>query len=218
MNRNFSAGPHRVDQHGVIILVNPTIHGFLRAVGGPGNPKMIRYIEVPAKGIVTGLPLGQEALDYWNTSLAHELFHACNVWHHGEESTEVRWTRQPGTETVLENGVAVDVRTEADQPAWSEIKVKGKDVVLGDPHGLHSGPDTCVMRYDDATGYRSLAEPKVRYIVEEAAGTVLCDGFVGTGVNDSSHTPQSRYGNARNGRGFCRSQILVNDAVTAPRR
>lgn len=91
-------------------------------------------------------------------------------------------------------------------------------VVLGEPHGLHSGPDTCVMRYDDATAYRSQADSKVRYIVEEAVGTGLCNGFVGTGVNDSGHQPQSRYGDARSGRGFCRSQILVNDAVTAPRR
>ena len=218
MNRNFSAGPHRVDQHGIVILLNPTIHGFMRAVGGPGNPKMIRYVEVPAKGIVTGLPMGQEESDYRNTSLVHELLHACNVWHHGDKYTEVRWQRRPGTEIVLEDGKEVDVRTEAGDPASSQVAVQANDVVLGEQQGVHSGPDNCVMRYDDAKAYRSQADPKVRYVVEEAAGSALCNAFVGTGVNDSGHKPQSRYGNAASGRGFCRSQILVNDAVTAPRR
>ena len=41
--------------------------------------------------------------------------------------------------------------------------------------------------------------------------TKLCTSGAGTGVNDASHKPQPRYGDAAAGRGNCRDQIRVSD-------
>ena len=74
------------------------------------------------------------------------------------------------------------------------------------------------MRYNAATGYIPVSDPKIRYRVVENIGDVLCVRARGTGVNDRDRQPQSRYGDASPGRGDCLHQIVVNDAVEAPKR
>jgi hypothetical protein len=75
------------------------------------------------------------------------------------------------------------------------------------------------MRYDASDGYVSRSDEAVRYYVVEKSGSLLCDTDRGTGVNDAARTtPQPRYGDPDAGRGRCIRQILVNDAVKAPRR
>lgn len=219
VNFNRSMGPHRVDQHGVEIFpfaVNP---GYAIAAGGPGNPVKITGIFVPP--LVP--PVDQATASYFNSSLAHELFHACNLYHHGDAGDhDVTWRRLPGTTTVLENSgggeQAISVLREDGTLINGIFPETPLSVRLGVKEGPHCGDDHCVMRYDDSRGYAADSDPSLRYRVTEATGFQLCSGTAGTGVNDPGHTPQSRYGPAASGRGACSSQILVNDAVAAPER
>jgi hypothetical protein len=85
---------------------------------------------------------------------------------------------------------------------------------IGHAQGQHSGDDHCVMRYFFANVYPSKSDPSVYYISKagtEPKGTGLCISPAGTGINSSSHQPQSRYSDARGGRGACQNWVCVND-------
>jgi hypothetical protein len=148
--------------------------------------------------------------------VAHELLHACNVYHHGEDDVIAKtWTRDPDTSAVLEDGVAIIPLLESGDAIGFRLKLPD-DFGLGIKRGTHSGNDGCVMRYDTASAYVSDDRPEVRYLAREIPGVSLCGAAKGSGVNETPRTPQSRYGDAI--RGDCVHQILVNDRVQAPGR
>jgi hypothetical protein len=217
INLNHDQGPHLVDQHGVIIVPFAVDPGYAIAVGGPGTPKSVSMINVA--------PLLPSAsandIDYEASTLAHELFHACNVYHHGDASyPTVTWVRVPFTNFVYENNTGfVTVLDETGLSSAGHLpELTPVHVRLGVANDPHTGDDNCVMRYDDAHGYYPKAGPaSVRYYPRrENAGMGVCIQSQGTGVNDPAHLPQPRYGDAV--RGNCTGQILVNDAVAAPAR
>lgn len=85
---------------------------------------------------------------------------------------------------------------------------------VGKPQRQHSGNDQCIMRYFFANAYQSTANSSNYYLSAagtESVGTSLCTSPSGTGVNATSHKPQSRYGNAAPNRGACQSWVCVND-------
>ena len=85
---------------------------------------------------------------------------------------------------------------------------------VGKPQGQHSGNDQCIMRYFFANAYQSTANSSNYYLSAagtESVGSSLCPSPSGTGVNASSHKPQSRYGNAAPNRGACQNWVCVND-------
>lgn len=85
---------------------------------------------------------------------------------------------------------------------------------VGLPHKQHSGNDQCIMRYFFANAYPSATDATIYYIAKagtEASGGTLCSSPAGTGINGSSHKPQSRYFDATPGRGKCESWVCVND-------
>lgn len=220
INPNHDAGPHLVDQHGINMVPIPYNAPAARAVGGPGTPKSIRELRIQQ--------LLPNASGYWisyiASTLAHELFHCVNVYHHGEKDyPTVSWKRNDATGQVIENGTTLVVILDeggADASFLLPVVTRLK-VTLGLDNDQHSGDDNCVMRYDDAQGYYSKARPAdTRYYIVggEGAGFGLCTQKEGTGVNEPGRDPQPRYGDAASGRGTCRGQILVNDNVPAPRR
>ena len=85
---------------------------------------------------------------------------------------------------------------------------------IGHPQAQHSGDDQCVMRYFFANVYPSKSDSSIYYISQsgtEPKGNGLCISPAGTGINSSSHKPQSRYSDARAGRGACQNWVCVND-------
>lgn len=176
--------------------------------------------------------------DEYAASLAHELFHTCNLPHHGDvDVAEVKWKPQKanavGRPYVLE--LPLDRRTGQPKAGAKEktVFVKREDgsyvdmtrtgtemnVYIGSEQGQHSGFEDCVMRYNCAFAYVRKAEPDVRYLTGsrehggELAGIFLCDSPVGTGVNAAVRRPWPRYGDAANNHGSCRSRLCVNDAI-----
>lgn len=223
INANYSGAPHRVDQHGVVLRsFNPPAEEPYAYVDSPGpsTPRNIKSVFVPPIPAKAG-PM-QTA--YMNHSLAHELFHACNVYHHGERDRKVIWRRVQDTETVLERNAGgkeeheVRILDEQGLNLNPTIPVAGEGVLLGNPGGPHSGHELCVMRYDVAGGYKSLRDADARYVSAEGTGREICHVTEGTGVNEVARLPQSRFGDSAASRGNCAAQILVNDAVTPPVR
>jgi len=221
INPNHDAGAHIVDQHGVLVAAIAADAGYARAIGGPGPPKAIQQVVTPK--ILPGA--ADEWIQYLASSLAHELFHACNVYHHGDVGYPlVIWERQSSSGLVIENGsTPVNILDESGGsnarllPLDTEFKVC-LGVAGGDPH---TGDDNCIMRYDDARGYYPKGHPanhRIYFVPREPEGLTLCTTAVGSGVNDPARTPQPRYGDAVPGRGKCRGQVLVNDKVAAPTR
>ena len=72
------------------------------------------------------------------------------------------------------------------------------------------------MRYYFAKFYEATGRKDTIYLATpgtERIGIDICHSGAGTGINASSHEPQSRYGDAAAGEGDCFSQICPNDAI-----
>lgn len=235
INFNRTDAPHVVDQHVIRILAGPKISdggtaAFVEDVGTPGTAKAVR---VPPDWLEFRATHGR-TYEYFAATLAHEMLHDCNVWHHGEADTTVEWKYVAGPPAQVvevgygpitikeENGSAVDPAAGFPDPA----KQSTVEAWLGVEHGQHSGHEDCLMRYDVAIAYRSTADPSVRYLSRgESTGMGFCGTTTGTGVNSPGRRPQSRYGTAASGglgvtaqRGKCQFQLRVNDLGQEPRR
>jgi hypothetical protein len=190
--------------------------GYCAANGGPGNPVKISQVMAPKI-----LPTASYSwIAYLGPSLAHELFHACNVYHHGRVADQTLNLQRLATDLVLVNGVPSNVILENGSPAAPLLPVDTLlPIVYGVPDDYHTGNDDCVMRYDDASAHYKTGDPGTLYYTpREDSGSSLCTSADGTGINGSDWSPQPRYGNASFGLGNCTGQILVNDKVAAPRR
>lgn len=214
--QNYNQGAHRVDQHGIIVNPIAANAKYAKAIGGPGTPASISQVVTPT--ILPTTPSYWQ--NYLQPSLAHELFHACNVYHHGDAPYSLPTVLRLPTDVVVALGRPITFLTEAGTPAASMLPVNvPKDLSIGLANDPHTGDDNCVMRYDDSDGYYSKSDGNtIYYTPGEPAGLGICTSAVGTGINDAGRLPQARYGDAAPGRGNCLGQLLVNDAVRAPRR
>jgi hypothetical protein len=243
---NFSrtSAPHVVDQHAIRIEAGEWVlfgNTAARVTGNVGTPGTAKTVSVPPD---LALAAGGA---YMASTVAHEMLHACNVYHHGERDRRMRWFYRPGEGQIYEEGFAAG----AGHPVPITVKRENGRVIapsvffppgeteqtiwLGMKHGQHSGAEQCVMRYDTALAYPSSRDPIVRYLTEgEPVGTQICRSPAGTGVNASGRSPESRYETAAtapnggfnadgthqviNDRGNCVGQIRVNDKDREPRR
>lgn len=244
---NFWAttGPHVVDQHVIRIQRGMTraearaagedYAAFVEEVGTPGSAKSVHM----PPDMQLFQQFGRRRVPYFAYTLAHEMLHSCNVFHHGEADEPAKWVyianpaphiveRSAAGDTPItlkrEDGSVIDPRRLFSDPA----NVPELDVPIGVTHGQHSGHEGCLMRYDNAFAYIPNADPNARYVVDEAVRGTICTSPAGTGVNAPGRAPQSRYGpaaTAANGgpdvaldRGNCRHQIRVNDKGQEPER
>jgi len=227
INRNHSGdAAHVVDQHGIII-VKSSISGECRAVGGPGTPASVSQVLI---GDISNIHTsGGKSYEYYIPTVAHELLHCCNVWHHGESDKTVYWK----AETVDGNTrfYEYDSLEDCGHPERGSIEriysEKGgqydpsdafwstpQNIWLGVPAGQHSGNEDCVMRYDASDAY--VAGLSERYYLDtdrEVVGQGLCSSPDGTGVNAADRKPQPRYYDAdiTDNRGDCIDKYCVND-------
>ncbi len=107
MNGNHRAGPHHVDQHGVVLShVGMGKGGYTANTPGADGQKASRpgtvslvYIEPPdsVAGLFSRSVLNRYGLDHldpvrlYAAAVAHELAHAVGADHHGERRMELRW-------------------------------------------------------------------------------------------------------------------------------
>jgi len=170
----------------------------------PGLPKTCRSIGVAVDGnlqLNTNHPFSQLI-----STIAHELAHGSNVWHHGDKDYTVKIVYQDRP----------DGSAQVSTGSWGVSVVGGQE----------SGVQDCIMRYNGNTFYESAGGPYywhrgaaivhgVVYPPVEPDGTIFCDSKVGTGVNDPQGgklpdgRPLPKAGNAT--RGDCTHQFSVND-------
>jgi hypothetical protein len=253
INFNYNAETHLAEDQHVIHIQSAAKRSqggraHVEEIGTPGTAKsvnippdwedfrVVQDLQVPSKERTT----------------AHEMSHDVNIYHHGEKDTTEHWflvgdppqlfarevyfddvSRQYVDVTsarmeitvMLEDGTVLSPR---DVIAEGDVQ---RHVGIGENHGQHSGAEDCLMRYWVAHAYKSNSNPNVRYLSPgEFRGTTLCTTANGTGVNESSRTPQSRYSSAatpanggpegwvEDNRGNCFKQIRVNDIGEEPAR
>lgn len=211
INFHRTAGAHAVDQHVIRIKAGVRVSQgatFANAVniGTPGKAKMI--IMPPDLGAARGGA-------FFATTIAHEMLHCVNVYHHGEKDHTMWWYYAP-------NERPGNQMWESESPPNASVPIASRNAItlkqesgavilpgdffpygivqdlfdIGYEHGQHSGTEYCLMRYNIAFAYPSASEPNVRYLTNgELVGTGLCSSAAGTGVN-GRRSPQSRYGSA----------------------
>lgn len=104
----------------------------------------------------------------------------------------------------------------------------GAGQIVGVRSGQHSGDEQCLMRYYFAKFYPKDGSSDTFYtryqcespyrLLDEPIGVQIDSSPKGTGVNDESRTPQSRYFDAHELRGDCIHQIVVNDSANPKNR
>lgn len=227
VNAARTSGPHHGDQHAVVIRSSPQLGNLCRAMTDNGSPGMPRHVSQVALGnftanvpVATVNPLtGQtHAVSYISSTVAHELFHCCNVYHHGdpqEEKTARTWKKEADGR-ITEDGTPIMVVDERGQDLSGQLAFPGPGGTLSLPvyvkGGVASGDVSCVMRYDDAVALKDSANPGVRILLSpdmwntgEVTGYRLCSDKAPTGLN------VNRFGAATRGR--CSAQIVVNDSA-----
>lgn len=216
INENHTLGPRRVDQHGILIQHDPAFGPYCEAQSPtrrPTTPKNITRVvlgQVPTLPVTANVSGGRPVpLTYDAPSVAHELFHCVNVWHHGDFPDEgIRtWTKDPrGAVLEASKPVApVDESGAPISPASLFGPASSIQIDLGRMNGMYSGDPGCVMRYDSAQGrFDPGAAARIVFTAPEIVGGGLCTGKDGT-------PPNTRFGPAV--RGNCAGQIHVNDAV-----
>jgi len=217
INVNHMEGPHRVDQHSLVLSVRETGGPAGRVVSArqlPGTPDSIERVIVDPS-------LAPENGSFPRT-VAHELSHAVNVWHHGGTDTGwITWTRETrnGRPVAVEWGDVIDVRAEDGRRL--RMNAPELEVWVAAPHGQHSGSNECLMRYYLADAYRDNGNAALRYWTNgagEPTGALLCQASEGTGVNATARQPRPRHLDASLCSGDCMHQVRVNDQGNPPER
>lgn len=205
-NRGFATlGPEHV-----LYLLNKNMPGLYgEAEGdGPGPPGTCRVVGINKKAC-TAKGVSKQELP---STIAHELAHASNVWHHGDGDYRIEtWKRRVrGVLTAYRSEVPIGVAVEG---------------------GVYSGVEECIMRYEGTsfyeTPYGSFLLPKQTqglvknvkgepYGPFEEPGTLFCKQKPGTGVNDEQAVGGPKAGDATEG--SCETQFCVNDRKQHPRK
>lgn len=207
-----TAGPHLVDQHAIRIQPGELVllgNQIAQVTGDVGTPGTAKTVSIPTD---LGIQLGAA---YMASTLAHEMLHACNVYHHGENDRTVWWSYSPPGTQFYESdavwdpaqGTLIDGRNHAPITVRKEdgsvvlptqffpAGKTGGPIGMGMAHGQHSGHENCIMRYDVSMAYKSNRTAGLRYLSgRETTGFALCTSPAGTGVNDAGRTtPEPRY-------------------------
>lgn len=103
INLNHAQGARLGPQHGVVVQVDAARSGSAIANGGPGNPKKITSVDLMGDvGAIAAENPGWVA-----STVAHELGHSVNLYHHGESDPgKVVWFIDEGKIYELRSGTA----------------------------------------------------------------------------------------------------------------
>ena len=217
INFNGREGPHVADQHAILIKHLPGNSLKPRTTASPKTPKNVIAIEYGDDW----RPAGQRQEQLRIRALAQVMAYCINVGRHGDLPDRVaRWTLRSdaaGRPWVEEEGYGrILVVNERGQPlSPDELGLApgaSRKLVIGVPHGPHSGDEKCLMRWAYADCYVGQGDPNLRYWIsgtEIMGDQLLCSSPAGTGCNDPAHAPQPRYGGAT--RGNCIGLIRVSD-------
>jgi hypothetical protein len=200
---NFNRGLAALGPQHLLRLKNEAMPGLYGKAEGPsgkpGPPKSIITVKIDVAMCQSD---NAQRLSW---TIAHELAHGCNVWHHGRSDYEISQWRE--------------LQPDGTWGAWLE-STDSSTAGVAAPGGQESGVEECIMRYTGNALYETAAGPiqwqkdgalvrGAEYGPDEPAGTIFCDQVEGTGVNAPRWSGGAKVGNAS--RGKCKSQFCVND-------
>jgi hypothetical protein len=173
--------------------------------GGPGVPSKIEEVRIDTVRIAVAA--GPYADAELKSTIAHELGHATNIWHHGDG---------------LDYAIAGDVLLRRKDGTTKNFVCASKDCFQAAvQHGAFSGDDRCIMRYDSTDFYEdpggncewTVGRRKVRgrRYGYDPPGTIYCETRKGSGVNDTTKPP-NKAGDTSPDRGECKYKFCVNSA------
>ena len=175
-------------------------------VGGPSVPRNIERVKISTANIRTIYNADVVQAETAST-IAHELGHATNVWHHGENPPD------------YEIG---DVRCALPDGKTAHYKSAGDGMLVAAKGGSWSGNDECIMRYDSANFYENSSgncqwqhggKTVHGYLYgQDPPGTTMCWSGRGTGVNDPTN-PKNKAGDASPGRGDCIHKFCMKNSA-----
>jgi hypothetical protein len=242
INFNHSYHSHIADQHALFLMAGGTLGGDVRGItmtpshhpSNPAGTEVVRVEFAPQDP--------DECRDGYNGDLdaqmitvIHELGHACNIYHHGEEKwNNVKWRGNlfEGKYGVIEVapktvGYPVRVFNCAGKDTTEEMgRAIGEGnewpMVIGDQNGLFSGDPKCFMCYLKPRASRPSPGSTDRYtwyLDDVPSPAYFCTTANGMFTNDE-HTQghRSHFGHAGTRRGNCLSQIMVTDQFAPPTR
>lgn len=188
-------------------------------------------VDLHDDGTFTVNPNGKGVIktDEYARVIAHEMLHNSGVNHHGNDDA---YGSDPSRFDYVSNGVWQINKGSKAQLHWEttpnqviddhDLKFKellrhhSDSLMIRTFHGVCSGVEDCLMRYDDAFAYAKDANAGNIYIMGDAekhyhelTGIHLCNSQTGTGVNDKSRGTKNRYGDAD--MGDCIHQYCIND-------
>lgn len=190
-------------QHLLFVRNHTFANGSMGKAEGPniGPPKETSFVSVDVAKCRARGP------DRLASTLAHELGHGCNLWHHGDANYNARDLMFYGTDNAWH-----------DAPGGAGDS--GRVVAAGGAQC--SGVENCIMRYMRANFYAKAGGPWAwretpegdliqgeLYPAGPFARTLFCTDPKGTGINDAGYPGGSVAGNAI--RGNCLHQFQVND-------
>ncbi|MEO7308983.1 MAG: hypothetical protein ABIX01_01185 [Chitinophagaceae bacterium] len=189
-------------------------------------------VDLDSLGNITVNPNGKSLVttDEYAVTVAHEMLHNSGVSHHGDNTDYDKpctfeyighnnWKINGNKVVQLfwENAPTVPIDTMTDRNLIRKLHENGEKLTIRTWHGVCSGFEDCIMRYDDASGYSKTKASNQVYMIpsrhnyRELTGIHLCTSATGTGVNAAGHLPMSRYSDADAGYGNCIHQFCVND-------
>jgi hypothetical protein len=222
---NLGLPLHIADQHAIVVQWATSDNVPSKAVpipgiNRPGLPREIDHVEIAT--FYKGLDPNLEIIA---VTVAHELSHSVDVWHHGDIERLKRWSKDSSGNLIEQSydsagnfqafpTTNIYLMTEDQDPSqldqaltsedWGLLPRNvwvGNNVCVLSPlvltHGQHSGDALSFMRYNLANFYIPVGFPSVRmFTAGEESGVDLTDHPAGTGVNSANRTPRPRYGDA----------------------
>ncbi|SPE39690.1 exported hypothetical protein [Candidatus Sulfopaludibacter sp. SbA3] len=196
--------------------------------GGPSVPSNILWVTIDSNEIVVQYHALEPELQ---TTIAHELGHATNVHHHGEDldydvgdvvcHRDIRSCAQGDMDCVHKQGTVKNLKCTDRSPDDPLGKPGTQCFQVAAKGGSFSGNDTCPMRYDKTCFYedpRGICTAKhngrtvtLSFFGQDPPGMgKLCTDSKGTGVNDTSKLP-NKAGDATIGN--CASQVCLKNGA-----
>jgi hypothetical protein len=238
MNANYRGQAHLSEQHGVYILTTATsVPKVVPDIPERQTPGQVQRIELPVS--IDPQRKIEDITAYRQKAVAHELLHATAVLHHGAWPPDLDWTiylpgnkvHDPGSSPRIWDGHGGWVSYVHETPPYLPIvipdlfKYRSRSGYLdpssipyspafGNPLSVFSGDQNCVMAYQWANTYQSMADHTRFYYFEyEPFSYDLCTSVAGTVGNAASHVPQSRFfdADAVHLGGDCAHKVCVND-------